>query len=145
MKWPLNKKLLLLCKGRHQLSSRVWVRGSWTFLNKKMESVFSFFFAIEKEGSRKWGKERRRWVTVQGTGSWAAKCTVAFEEPWLPVFHFTFLASTQCELLSPQTFTEVCHSHTQMASVSGLQWKLKKIALSCLGDCSTAQGQGGNC
>ena len=129
MRWPLNTKLLLMCKGRPQLSSRVRIRDNWTFLNKKMERVFSFLFAIEKEESKKWGKERRRWVTVVGTEDWVAKCPATFEEWWLSKFHLTPLAMWT----PPHTFTEVCHSRTLLPSVSGSQWKLKERVRSCLG------------
>lgn len=133
-----------MCKGRPQLSSRIRIRDKRTFLNKEMERVFSFFFTIEKEESKKWGKEKRRWVTVVGTEDWVAKCPTAFEEWWLPKFHLTPLAMWTA--VSTHTFTEVHHSRTLLSSVSGSQWKLKERASQVLfGCCGMEQGQGGSC
>lgn len=123
VKRPLNKKLLFVCKGRQQLSRRVWVRDSWTIPNKKMERVL--IFLCHWEGEVKEMRKRDEKVSNRaGDRSLSCKMPSCF---WKTVvanilFYVSLLTATWT---SPFPHTSV-KSVTHMPLMSGLRWKARK-------------------
>lgn len=114
-------------QGRPQLSSRIRIRTSELFWIRKWKECSHFLY----HWKRSQRSEERRWVTVVGTEDWAAKCPTALQKN--DGCQSSILHLQPWELLSPHTFHwSLSLAHT-LASVSGLQWKLKERARSCLG------------